>query len=39
MAPVGAWFSQVGRLHQVHHIWQYPLVFLQLTIDIFVHDR
>lgn len=24
VAPVGAWFSQVGRLHQVHHIWQYP---------------
>ncbi|KAF8512846.1 NIPSNAP-domain-containing protein [Hysterangium stoloniferum] len=24
MAPVGAWFSQVGRLNQVHHIWQYP---------------
>ncbi|KAG5720537.1 NipSnap like protein [Termitomyces sp. T112] len=23
-APVGAWFSQVGRLHQVHHLWQYP---------------
>ncbi|GJJ13172.1 hypothetical protein Clacol_007423 [Clathrus columnatus] len=23
MAPVGAWFSQVGRLHQVHHMWQY----------------
>ncbi|KII93671.1 hypothetical protein PLICRDRAFT_152597 [Plicaturopsis crispa FD-325 SS-3] len=22
--PVGAWFSQVGRLHQVHHLWQYP---------------
>ena len=22
--PVGAWFSQVGRLHQVHHMWQYP---------------
>ncbi|KAG8701288.1 hypothetical protein FRC08_004182 [Ceratobasidium sp. 394] len=21
--PVGAWFSQVGRLHQVHHLWQY----------------
>ncbi|EJU02627.1 NIPSNAP-domain-containing protein [Dacryopinax primogenitus] len=21
--PVGAWFSQVGRLHQVYHIWQY----------------
>ncbi|KAF8324050.1 NIPSNAP-domain-containing protein [Clavulina sp. PMI_390] len=21
--PVGAWFSQVGRLHQVHHIWQH----------------
>ncbi|KAF8846122.1 NIPSNAP-domain-containing protein [Paxillus ammoniavirescens] len=24
VAPVGAWFSQIGRLHQVHHIWQYP---------------
>ncbi|KAL0576703.1 hypothetical protein V5O48_005270 [Marasmius crinis-equi] len=23
VAPVGAWFSQVGRLHQVHHMWQY----------------
>ncbi|KAF7311127.1 NIPSNAP domain-containing protein [Mycena chlorophos] len=23
VAPVGAWFSQVGRLHQVHHLWQY----------------
>jgi len=23
MAPVGAWYSQVGRLHQVHHLWQY----------------
>ncbi|KAG9010316.1 hypothetical protein FRB94_010666 [Tulasnella sp. JGI-2019a] len=22
-APVGAWFSQVGRLHQVHHMWQF----------------
>ena len=22
--PVGAWFSHVGRLHQVHHMWQYP---------------
>jgi len=21
--PVGAWFSQVGRLHQVYHLWQY----------------
>ncbi|KAH8914022.1 nipsnap family protein [Atractiella rhizophila] len=21
--PVGAWFSQVGRLHQVHHVWNY----------------
>lgn len=21
--PVGAWFSQVGRLHEVHHIWQH----------------
>ncbi|KAH6917024.1 NIPSNAP-domain-containing protein [Coprinopsis sp. MPI-PUGE-AT-0042] len=24
VAPVGAWFSQVGRLHQTHHLWQYP---------------
>lgn len=23
ISPVGAWFSQVGRLHQVHHIWQF----------------
>ncbi|KIY73570.1 NIPSNAP-domain-containing protein [Cylindrobasidium torrendii FP15055 ss-10] len=23
VSPVGAWFSQVGRLHQVHHMWQY----------------
>lgn len=22
--PVGAWFSQVGRLNNVHHMWQYP---------------
>ncbi|KAI0046602.1 NIPSNAP-domain-containing protein [Auriscalpium vulgare] len=22
--PVGAWYSQVGRLHQVYHMWQYP---------------
>ena len=28
VAPVGAWFSQVGRLHQVHHLWQYPYVIL-----------
>lgn len=26
VAPVGAWFSQIGRLHQVHHMWQYPSV-------------
>lgn len=26
VAPVGAWFSQVGRLHEVHHMWQYPCV-------------
>jgi hypothetical protein len=24
--PVGAWFSQVGRLHQVYHLWQYQYV-------------
>lgn len=22
--PVGGWFSQVGNLHEVHHLWQYP---------------
>ncbi|CAG8570593.1 10829_t:CDS:2 [Paraglomus occultum] len=21
--PVGAWFAQLGRLNQVHHMWQY----------------
>jgi hypothetical protein len=21
--PIGAWFAQVGKLHQVHHMWQY----------------
>jgi hypothetical protein len=30
VAPIGAWFSQIGRLHQVHHMWQYPLVFHSL---------
>jgi len=24
LSPVGAWFSQIGKLHQVHHMWQYP---------------
>ncbi|KAI9638889.1 uncharacterized protein MKK02DRAFT_41916 [Dioszegia hungarica] len=24
VSPVGAFFSQVGQLHEVHHIWQYP---------------
>jgi len=24
VSPIGAWFSHVGRLHQVHHLWQYP---------------
>ncbi|KAI0294935.1 NIPSNAP-domain-containing protein [Russula brevipes] len=24
--PVGAWFSQLGRLNQVYHLWQYPCV-------------
>ena len=28
VAPIGAWFSQVGRLHHVHHMWQYPYVQL-----------
>jgi hypothetical protein len=22
--PAGAWFTQVGPLHTVHHLWQYP---------------
>jgi hypothetical protein len=21
--PAGAWFSQIGELHQVHHLWHY----------------
>ncbi|CAE6463526.1 unnamed protein product, partial [Rhizoctonia solani] len=29
--PVGAWFSQVGRLHEVHHLWQYPMVRVALA--------
>ncbi|TIB67610.1 hypothetical protein E3Q24_04130 [Wallemia mellicola] len=24
VTPVGAWFSQVGQLHNVTHMWQYP---------------
>lgn len=26
VTPVGAWFSQIGRLHQTYHLWQYPCV-------------
>ena len=35
--PVGAWFSQIGRLHEVYHLWQYPcvLVFSQLFFLVF----
>jgi hypothetical protein len=22
--PVGAWFSQLGQLNYVHHMWAYP---------------
>jgi NIPSNAP len=22
--PVGAWFSQLGGLNYVHHMWEYP---------------
>jgi len=22
--PVGAWFTQIGKLHHVHHMWYYP---------------
>ncbi|KAH9809052.1 hypothetical protein DFH28DRAFT_1191761 [Melampsora americana] len=28
--PIGAWFAQVGRLHQVHHMWQYPYLQARL---------
>ncbi|KAG9068918.1 hypothetical protein KI688_011214 [Linnemannia hyalina] len=24
--PVGAWFSQLGKLNYVHHMWNYPYV-------------
>ncbi|MBW0505731.1 hypothetical protein O181_045446 [Austropuccinia psidii MF-1] len=30
--PIGAWFSQVGRLHQVHHMWQYPSLQARLEL-------
>ncbi|TFK77446.1 NIPSNAP-domain-containing protein [Pluteus cervinus] len=23
VSPIGAWFSQIGSLHQVHHLWQF----------------
>ena len=35
VAPVGAWFSQVGRLHVVHHMWQYQYVCLLLELPPF----
>ena len=22
--PIGAWFSQLGTLNNVHHMWKYP---------------
>lgn len=22
--PIGAWFSQLGSLNYVHHMWKYP---------------
>src|SRR3954467_8454748 len=25
--PVGAWFSQLGSLNYVHHMWTYPYVY------------
>ena len=31
--PVGAWFSQVGRLHQVYHLWQYPCVSFRSLVS------
>ncbi|PLW14493.1 hypothetical protein PCANC_05572 [Puccinia coronata f. sp. avenae] len=30
--PIGAWFAQVGRLHQVHHMWQYPSLQARLEL-------
>lgn len=30
--PVGAWFSQIGRLHEVYHLWQYPCVLVFLIV-------
>ncbi len=37
--PVGAWFSQVGRLHQVYHMWQYAYVLSPLTFGEVVSDN
>ncbi len=30
--PVGAWYAQLGRLHQVYHLWQYQCVHLWLLL-------
>ncbi|KAJ3026491.1 UNVERIFIED_CONTAM: hypothetical protein HDU68_005569 [Siphonaria sp. JEL0065] len=27
--PVGAWFSQIGDLHVVHHMWAYPNLYVR----------
>jgi hypothetical protein len=24
VSPVGAWFTQLGNLNEVHHLWYYP---------------
>jgi len=32
--PVGAWFSQIGRLHQVYHLWQYPCVSFRSLVSL-----
>ena len=24
MEPIGAWFTQIGTLNRVYHIWQFP---------------
>ena len=36
VAPVGAWFSRLGRLHQVHHLWQYPYVSFHGGVPLFL---
>jgi hypothetical protein len=35
---VGGWFSQIGEMHQVHHLWGKAIIkFVKLNDDYCVH--